>query len=162
MFWVFSGENVLNYVFFRQFIANFKVRSFPLFWMDWRLNFYSEHSQSMYWFFIINFRYKALPSRELLRGSFKNSLGNIIGLMGYITRVVFLSIPLLGNWEWSVRADYHHHLLAVKNLEFWENFQPPSCVTCHMSCVIYIFFSLQNGGASLWRVCYQRGLPRLV
>ena len=54
-----------------------------------------------------------------------------------------------------------------------------SCVTCHVSRVTchmskYIFFSLhfffflslkqikQSGGASRWRVCYQRGLPRLV
>ena len=63
-----------------------------------------------------------------------------------------------------------------------------SCVTCHLSCVtcyffllfyfilfgqsvspviflfiylIFIFFG-QSGGASLWRVCYQRGLPCLV
>ena len=35
-----------------------------------------------------------------------------------------------------------------------------SCVTCHVS-YIY-FFLLQNGGASWWRVCYQRGRPRLV
>ena len=62
---------------------------------------------------------------------------------------------------------------------------PVSCVTCHVSPVTchvspvtcqmshvkknfififflsYIFFKL-SGGASLWRVCYQRGLPRLV
>ena len=40
-----------------------------------------------------------------------------------------------------------------------------SCVTCHVSCVnmfsaIYMF--LHNAGASFGRVCYQRGLPRLV
>ena len=50
-----------------------------------------------------------------------------------------------------------------------------SHVTCHMSPVtchmfylfIYFYFfslkkKLQSGGASRWRVCYQRGLPRLV
>ena len=42
-----------------------------------------------------------------------------------------------------------------------------SLVMCHVSCVTcnyyyYIFFFLQIGGASQWRVCYQRGLPRLV
>ena len=54
-----------------------------------------------------------------------------------------------------------------------------STVTCHMSHVkkkllhvliylyIYIYFFNvkkigQSGGASRWRVCYQRGLPRLV
>ena len=43
-----------------------------------------------------------------------------------------------------------------------------SCVTCHMSRVtcsffyIIIFFFGPIGGASQWRVCYQRGVPRLV
>ena len=45
-----------------------------------------------------------------------------------------------------------------------------SPVTCHLSHVkIYFFFFLllskkneQSGGAGRWRVCYQRGLPRLV
>ena len=41
-----------------------------------------------------------------------------------------------------------------------------SGVRCHVSgvtCIyIYIFFFLQSGEASRWRVCYQRGLPRLV
>ena len=38
-------------------------------------------------------------------------------------------------------------------------------ITCHMACVtchFIFFFSGQSGGASWWRVCYQRGLPRLV
>ena len=33
-------------------------------------------------------------------------------------------------------------------------------LTCHQ--YLYIFFFLQSGEASRWRVCYQRGLPRLV
>ena len=42
-----------------------------------------------------------------------------------------------------------------------------SRVTCHVSrvmCHIFIFFYmfLQRGEISWWRVCYQRGLPRLV
>ena len=42
-----------------------------------------------------------------------------------------------------------------------------SNVTCHMSrvtCPIFFFFFFfgKSGGASRWRVCYQRGLPRLV
>ena len=42
-----------------------------------------------------------------------------------------------------------------------------SRVTCHMSCVTCIIYFLllffgQSGEASRWRVCYQRGLPRLV
>ena len=34
-----------------------------------------------------------------------------------------------------------------------------SCVTCHMS---FFSFFFQSGQASQWKVCYQRGLPRLV
>ena len=34
-----------------------------------------------------------------------------------------------------------------------------SCDMCHESCVTCPFFS--TGGACRWRVCYQRGLPRL-
>ena len=45
-----------------------------------------------------------------------------------------------------------------------------SCVTCHVSHVmchmpilLFIYFFLgQLGEAYRWRVCYQRGLPRLV
>ena len=41
-----------------------------------------------------------------------------------------------------------------------------SRVTCHVSRVTcHIFFSFffrQSGEAYRWRVCYQRGLPRLV
>ena len=39
-----------------------------------------------------------------------------------------------------------------------------SCVRCRMSCVtcnIFIFFG-QSGEAYRWRVCYHRGLPRLI
>ena len=39
-------------------------------------------------------------------------------------------------------------------------------VTCHMSHDFFYFFTLkkvgQSGATSWWRVCYQRGLPRLV
>ena len=39
-----------------------------------------------------------------------------------------------------------------------------SHVTCHVShiTIIIIFFFAQSGEAYRWRVCYQRGLPRLV
>ena len=82
----------------------------------------------------------------------------------------------------------HHNSLNVRarELKFWENDQPTPCVTCHVSCVTchvsnvtyhlphvnrhlspvtFHFFwgkKMKNGGASWWRVCYQRGLPRLV
>ena len=35
-----------------------------------------------------------------------------------------------------------------------------SHVTCHMS--LFFYFFLLSGETSWWRVCYQRGLPRLV
>ena len=78
----------------------------------------------------------------------------------------------------------------AKKLKFWENVHPTTCVMCHMSYVtchvsritchvsnvfsfsfsfffsFFLFFYLkkigQCGGASRWRVCCQRGLPRLV
>ena len=38
-----------------------------------------------------------------------------------------------------------------------------SHVTCHMACVTcHFFFFRQSGESYRWRVCYQRGLPRLV
>ena len=41
-----------------------------------------------------------------------------------------------------------------------------SCVMYHLYIYIYIYFCLKNcgpiGEVSRWRVCYQRGLPRLV
>ena len=40
-----------------------------------------------------------------------------------------------------------------------------SCVTCQVSgvrCQFFFVFFLQSGGASLWSVCYQHGLPCLV
>ena len=42
-----------------------------------------------------------------------------------------------------------------------------SHITCHVSHVtchffLFLFFSGQSGEAYWWRVCYQRGLPRLV
>ena len=36
-----------------------------------------------------------------------------------------------------------------------------SRVTCHMYFIFILFFG-QSGEAYRWRVCYQRGLPRLV
>ena len=62
--------------------------------------------------------------------------------------------------------------IRAGELKFWENVYPPPCVTCHLSyvrcqvsgvrCHFFHFFFLQNVGACQGRVCYQRGLPRLV
>ena len=67
----------------------------------------------------------------------------------------------------------------ARQLKFWDNFYPALCVMCHVSRVTchmspvtchlferkkYIFQKQiqQSGGASRWKVCYWRGLPRLV
>ena len=52
-------------------------------------------------------------------------------------------------------------------LKFWENVHPPPCVIYHMShftCCVSCFTChvSQISGASRWRVCYQRGINRLV
>ena len=61
--------------------------------------------------------------------------------------------------------------LELESWHFDRMFTPPhmSCVTCHVSrvtCHLPFYFSFKKmekgGGASRWRVCYQRGLPRLV
>ena len=56
--------------------------------------------------------------------------------------------------------------------EILRQWSPPttchmSHITCHMSHVSFLFlfiipFFWQNGGATWWRVCYQKGLPHLV
>ena len=84
----------------------------------------------------------------------------------------------------------HHYTqtLWARELKFWENVHPRprvtcqlSGVTCHVSSVrcqvsgyrcyvsgvisqvsVFLSFFGQSGGASPWRVCYQRGLPHLV
>ena len=68
-------------------------------------------------------------------------------------------------------------MVRARELKFWETVHPPkhvtchmsrvtmcqvSHVTCHMSRVMCHFFFSQSGEAYWWRVCYQRGLPRLV
>ena len=80
----------------------------------------------------------------------------------------------------------HHNFQTVRarDLKFWHNVHHPLCVqcvmchvsrvTCHVSRVTYLvshvwghmsqkkIYFLYSVGASWWRVCYQRGLPRLV
>ena len=69
--------------------------------------------------------------------------------------------------SFSSRSSKHHKSqtsIAI-DLKFLYNTHHLSRVMCHMSCVMShlssVFF-LHIGGASLWRVCYQRVLPRLV
>ena len=69
-------------------------------------------------------------------------------------------------------TNIYSQTVRTRELKFLENVHPTLCVTCHMSrntchvsCVMChkshdTFFFI--GGASWWRVCYQRGLPHLV
>ena len=88
----------------------------------------------------------------------------------------------------SQSSRYHKsQTIRARELKFWENVHPPQHVTCHVSRVtchvsrvtchmsrvtchvshvtfffIYFFFFWKSGEDYRWRVCYQRGLPRLV
>ena len=69
--------------------------------------------------------------------------------------------------RWSFHSESSRHCLSqtirAVELKFWENVHPPPCVTCHVSHVTcHVSCVTQSVGASRWRVCYQRGLPRLV
>ena len=61
----------------------------------------------------------------------------------------------LGSWNYE-RMFTPHHVSHVTG--------HGTGVTCQVSRVIICILSFfrQSGGASRWRVCYQRGLPRLV
>ena len=83
-------------------------------------------------------------------------------------------------WKWCPEILFLNLNLTVlpRELTFWEIAHPPSfftchvmchvsCVRCHVPCVTFqvscvillLFCFLKNCGG--WRVCYQRGLPRL-
>ena len=95
-----------------------------------------------------------------------------------VAGAVLQSPPVLINWfiKWSFSSNIFQPLQCTVNLKpeelvswnFERTFIPHygSCVTCHVSPVTCPFFCLKkiglSGGASRWRVCYQRGLPRLV
>ena len=72
--------------------------------------------------------------------------------------------------DWSFVEISSKHCLSqtirARELKFWENIHPSPRVTCHVSRVLFLLivssFFGQSWGASWWRVCYQRGLPRLV
>ena len=87
-------------------------------------------------------------------------------------------INQLIDWSFVELSSEHHNSQTVwpRDLKFLHNVHHPicvmchvshvtchmSCVTCHVSCVTKQSKKLKNGGASRSRVCYQRGLPRLV
>ena len=61
----------------------------------------------------------------------------------------------LGSWNFACMFTLYHVLYVTCQV---------SGVRCHMSGLFsfLFFFFGQSGGACLWRVCYQRGLPRLI
>ena len=70
------------------------------------------------------------------------------------------------------RCTFGHHFWAAmlvsyvtiraRDLKIWEDVHLPPPITCQVSGVRCPFVFLQSGGASRWRVCYKRGLSRLV
>ena len=88
-----------------------------------------------------------------------------------------LQTPLsLINWLTLIESPFPPNLQNIINpkpleLGTWNAYTMfttfhVSCVTCQVSPVTChlspVFFLLQIAGASWWRACYQRGLPRLV
>ena len=90
---------------------------------------------------------------------------NSPGVAGAVLQTPLLLIhPFI---ESSFHSESWRHCLSqtvrAGELRFWENVDTSpfvrrqiSGVTCH------IFVCGQSGGASWWRIYYQRGLPRLV
>ena len=68
------------------------------------------------------------------------------------------------NWlfHWLIKSSIHHksQTIGARDLTFWHNIHHQSHVMCHVSPVTG--HGSQIGGASRWRVWYQRGPPRLV
>ena len=65
--------------------------------------------------------------------------------------------PMVGNGAMSHKIDFIT-IFEIQNLEGHQNCTTGSRVTANLLNA-WIF---QSGEASRWRVCYQRGLPRLV
>ena len=109
------------------------------------------------------------------------NLCNIVFLTDPAYPGLFLQTPLSLIWwfiDWATDPFPHSLLnfITPKRLKlgiwnFERRFTSPntSCVICHMSLVIDIFFYFflliffrHRGEGSRWRACYQWGLPRLV
>ena len=69
--------------------------------------------------------------------------------------------PMVGNGALSHKIDYITIFLEILNLEGHQNRNTGSRVTAILLNAS-IFPIGQSGGAKRWRVCYQRGLPRLL
>ena len=68
---------------------------------------------------------------------------------------------MVGNGALSQKIDYITIFWEIQNLDGHQNCTTGSKVTA-IFLNAWIFPIGQSGGASLWRVGYQRGLPRLV
>ena len=69
--------------------------------------------------------------------------------------------PMVENCAFSHKIDYITIFLEILNLKEHQNGITGSRVTAILLNG-WIFPIGQSGEASRWRVCYQRGLPRLV
>ena len=69
--------------------------------------------------------------------------------------------PMVRNGAFSHKIDYITIFEEILNLEGHQNRTTGSRVTAILLNG-WIFPIGQSGEASRWRVCYQRGLPRLV
>ena len=80
-----------------------------------------------------------------------------------VSENIFMAPPHLNSWKWYFqpknRLEYNSY--EILNLEGHQN-----CITGSRVTAILlkkgIFPIGPSGEASWWRVCYQRGLPRLV
>ena len=102
------------------------------------------------------------------------------GVAGAVLKTPSSLIDWLSDSSFSSKSSRHLYSKSYE-LGTWNCSPPSKChishvmfhvshVTCHVSRVTYhmshvkchIFLFLQSGWACWWRVCYQRGVPRLV
>ena len=102
---------------------------------------------------------QAIPQEKLTKAITTNIyIFNRTGVAGAFLQ----TLSSLNNWmsESPFSSRYLTHLptqtTRARELSFWENV---SCVKFHVS---HVTCHWQSCGASRWRVCYQRSLPRLV
>ena len=89
----------------------------------------------------------------------QNTIINRPGVARAVLQTPLSFIKWVSQSAFSSKSSQHHESQSkrARKLKFWENVHHPLCVTCQVS----IFFFLQRGWASWWRVCYQQSLPCL-
>ena len=78
-----------------------------------------------------------------------------------IVTAVLQTYPSFGDWVSNPFPTNLQNTINPKPLELARdlNFIYTIFITCHVSCVTCHCVTYQIGGASRWKVCYQRGLP---